>query len=208
MTLASRSAQLIVSRQQCSHRVLQAALSGCILRGYSGAQLQLSTAQQYSTADPSKPLIIAACVLERLPIVKSPPPIWETEYKAWTQLRKQREGQTKQYPQLEKKQKSTKEEGEQRQQESEAFPTKADYDGRTNTMRRRLADKLVLLVRTQQAAASAGQQAAGAALSNSAIWTFPQTVHQEGETTRQAAERALKEAIGPSQVSHTTLASW
>jgi len=75
-------------------------------------------------------------------------------------------------------------------------------------MKRRLPAKLVLLVKARHnaltttaaaAAAAAGGSPSGAAVSSS--WTFPHTRHQPGETIRQAAERALKEAIGPSQVS-------
>jgi ADP-ribose pyrophosphatase YjhB (NUDIX family) len=32
------------------------------------------------------------------------------------------------------------------------------------------------------------------------VWTFPTTAHVAGESIREAAERALKEFIGPSQV--------
>lgn len=65
-------------------------------------------------------------------------------------------------------------------------------------MKRRLTDKLVLLVKARHdptAAAAIGSKAAA-----QTVWTFPFTAHKAGETIRGAAERALKEAIGPSQV--------
>ena len=71
-------------------------------------------------------------------------------------------------------------------------------------MKRRLADKLVLLVRAQHDALSAA--GAGAARDSSssssrqAGWTFPHASYRAGETIRQTAERALREAIGQSQV--------
>jgi ADP-ribose pyrophosphatase YjhB (NUDIX family) len=64
-----------------------------------------------------------------------------------------------------------------------------------STMKRRLTDKLVLLVKARGPAA-----AAAAAGSDAAVWTFPTAAHRAGESIREAAERALKEAIGPSQV--------
>lgn len=42
--------------------------------------------------------LLCHCFLPQ--IVKSPPPEWEAEYKAWTQMRKAREGMIKQYPAL------------------------------------------------------------------------------------------------------------
>lgn len=73
----------------------------------------------------------------------------------------------------------------------------------SSTMKRRLQEKLVLLVKAQHNALSQGSapgSTAAAAGSSSVAWTFPHTPHKSGETMRQAAERALKEAIGLSQV--------
>jgi ADP-ribose pyrophosphatase YjhB (NUDIX family) len=69
-------------------------------------------------------------------------------------------------------------------------------------MKRRLADKLVLLVRAQHNALSAGAGAGDSSSSSSSSrgWTFPHASYQAGETIRQTAERALREAIGQSQV--------
>jgi ADP-ribose pyrophosphatase YjhB (NUDIX family) len=72
-----------------------------------------------------------------------------------------------------------------------------------STMKRRLSDKLVLLVKARDPAAAAAAAARGkaaAAAVSDAVWTFPAAVHKAGESIREAAERALKEAIGPSQV--------
>lgn len=70
-------------------------------------------------------------------------------------------------------------------------------------MKRRLQEKLVLLVKAQHNALSLesapGSTAAGSG-SSSVAWTFPHTQHKSGETMRQAAERAVKESIGLSQV--------
>jgi ADP-ribose pyrophosphatase YjhB (NUDIX family) len=60
-------------------------------------------------------------------------------------------------------------------------------------MRRRLADKLVLIVRGPAGSALAGP-------GRDEAWTFPTAAHKAGESIRQTAERALKHAIGPSQV--------
>jgi ADP-ribose pyrophosphatase YjhB (NUDIX family) len=74
-----------------------------------------------------------------------------------------------------------------------------------STMKRRLHDKLVLLVKAQSnaltaAAAAAAGGSSKASGSSSSTWTFPHTACQPGESIRQAAERALKETIGLSQV--------
>jgi hypothetical protein len=82
-------------------------------------------------------------------------------------------------------------------------------------MKRRLRDKLVLLVKADRnvispAAAAAAVPGSSATSSSSrkgsSSWTFPHTAHQEGETMRAAAERALRETVGLSQVRGCNLA--
>uniref|UniRef100_A0A383V7P6 Large ribosomal subunit protein mL46 N-terminal domain-containing protein n=1 Tax=Tetradesmus obliquus TaxID=3088 RepID=A0A383V7P6_TETOB len=217
MAFAGRSVlQQLVSQQ----RALQAALSGNLLQPAAGWPALQTKQQAYSTSSESKPAadsprrprpsIFAACVLERLPVVKSPPPAWEAEYKAWTQLRQMNEQLIKQYPALDKKQK-TRDDSEQGELKLVPTVTKADESGAASTMKRRLADKLVLLVKARNPAAAAAAAAAAGSVSGAAaataaaaegqaVWTFPTAEHKAGESIKEAAERALKEAIGPSQV--------
>ncbi len=56
-------------------------------------------------------------------------------------------------------------------------------------MRRKLGERLLLLVK--HVAPAPG---------TSSGWGFPTVQHREGETVRAAAERALREAIGPAAV--------
>jgi hypothetical protein len=71
------------------------------------------------------------------------------------------------------------------------------------TMKRRLYDKLVLLVKAPllvNASASASSSSDSDS-SGGMGWGFPMAEHQEGESIRATAERALAAAIGPAQVS-------
>jgi hypothetical protein len=57
-------------------------------------------------------------------------------------------------------------------------------------MKRRLRDKLVLLVRQRDGVLCGGGSGGKGA------WAFPHVAHQEGETIRVTAERALRECAG------------
>jgi 8-oxo-dGTP pyrophosphatase MutT (NUDIX family) len=134
-------------------------------------------------------------------ILKSLPPSWEVEHHAWRQERKLASGQLKRYPQL----------GDARQRVSggadgggggdsgvggnggdsasssaadpASYETPADREDNVRTMKRRLRDKLVLLVKSSDGGGAGG-------------WRFPSAEHRDGETIRATAERALREAIG------------
>ncbi|KAF6262610.1 hypothetical protein COO60DRAFT_1635775 [Scenedesmus sp. NREL 46B-D3] len=106
----------------------------------------------------------------------------------------------KQYPLLDKKQK-LHDESQQGELKLAPAVTKADEAGAASTMKRRLTDKLVLLVRAhmQQQHQAAKQQQQLLQQQASQCGRSPTTAHKAGESIREAAERALKEAIGPSQ---------
>jgi hypothetical protein len=76
-------------------------------------------------------------------------------------------------------------------------------------MKRRLAAKVVLLIKARNNPAEAAALEAAAAAAGShdqrqqqAEWIFPLASHQPDESIRETAERALKLAIGPAAVSH------
>jgi ADP-ribose pyrophosphatase YjhB (NUDIX family) len=152
--------------------------------------------------------VYAAVVLERLPIVRPPPPEWEAEYYAWAEARRLQSNFYKEYPA--KAQKSGGGGGSGGRQDDEAaaaafspvpVETAADGSGDVRTMKRRLRDKLVLLVRQQaECAPGLGGGGSGSAGSGKAAvggsWAFPHVKVGPGETLRGAAERALSECLG------------
>eukprot|EP00775_Hariotina_reticulata_P001299 gene1299-1640_t len=111
------------------------------------------------------------------------------------------------YSAIDKKQAASEDDGAQAAPDpSQAtFTTRADRDGVANTMKRRLAEKVVLLIKTRSnpatAAAAAGPREQ---LQQHSEWTFPLASHQADESIRETAERALKSAIGPAAVSGVT----
>ena len=65
-------------------------------------------------------------------------------------------------------------------------------------MKRRLRDKLVLLVKQKGSMLNTGDGGASTSSSSGGgeSWAFPHARHAAGETVRQTAERALREAVG------------
>ncbi len=59
-------------------------------------------------------------------------------------------------------------------------------------MKRKLREKLVLLVK-QKGSALEGGSSSGSSKDG---WVFPHVLHKEGETIRAAGERALRESVG------------
>eukprot|EP00877_Chromochloris_zofingiensis_P012529 jgi/Chrzof1/752/Cz01g27110.t1 len=113
-----------------------------------------------------------------LQVVQTPPPEWEAEYKAWSIQLRMQQHYYKQYPQQDKKK-----------------VVKTDEDKVWSsqqwlwTMKRKLAEKLVLLVKHNH---PVGSRQPG--------WYFPNAQHRAEETIRATAERALHQCTGPAQV--------
>lgn len=141
-------------------------------------------------------------------IVKSPPPSWEVEHQAWRQERQLASGQLKRYPQLGDARQRTIDGADAGEGAAAAaagpssdsssadapstassFETPADARGDVRTMKRRLRDKLVLIVK-------GGGGSGGGGSSSGGRWQFPAAEHREGETIRATAERALRQTIG------------
>lgn len=124
---------------------------------------------------------MGACVLERLPVIMPELPDWESDYIAW-QLEMQNKG-NKELPEEFIKGKTIyeQEDGEGLAQRWQPAPreTEADVAMDTTSLRRRLDQRLFLLVKAK----------------GNDSWHFPQTENSAGETMRQTAERALKETI-------------
>ncbi|GBF96696.1 hypothetical protein Rsub_09329 [Raphidocelis subcapitata] len=191
-----RALQAAVAEQQCLG-------ARCLA---TEAAAQASSSSPAAAAASSGGAIYAAVVVERLPVVRSPAPEWEAEYQAWAEQRRLSRGFYKEYPA------SAKKVARQKDEDTGAFnpvptETAADASGDARTMRRRLRDKLVLLVKQPAPAGDplgrpvggggAGSGGGGAAGGG---WSFPAARRAEGETLRAAAERALREAVGVAEV--------
>mmetsp|Transcript_7134 Transcript_7134/g.19174 ORF Transcript_7134/g.19174 Transcript_7134/m.19174 type:complete len:289 (-) Transcript_7134:274-1140(-) len=154
----------------------------------SSAEAQLPT----SSTSRSEPIYVA-CVLERLPVVASTPPKWETDFRAWEKDVELKQGYLKVYPDVSNLLRS-QEEGEapkqappsSQTQQFDPVPlrTRADASGIMKTMRRKLDSRLYLLVNQQLQALPSSQ------------WQFPFAQHQGDEPIRQTCERAIQSAFG------------
>lgn len=154
-------------------------------------------AVQVAAGADAGPMIRAACVLERLPIVMPPPPAWEVDYKQWVWEWRTSQNYYKTLPKTKKQEQragKALDAAAKAEQESAGSPqqgvpapgsclTKADATGDLRTMKRKLDQKLFLLVR-------------GTDRSEQRKWAFPHAEHMESETIRETGERALKAELG------------
>lgn len=159
--------------------LLQAARHSSSASCIDSAACQLP--RSFVTAVPAADRLFGACVLERLPVIMPEVPEWETEYLGW-KAELQNKG-NKELPEEFTKGKTTyeSEDGEGAAQQWQPAPreTEADVAMDTKSLRRRLDQRLFLLVKTK----------------GDSSWQFPQAESSAGETMRQTAERALKETI-------------
>jgi len=140
--------------------------------------LRPSAAKSASVSPATEPLYVA-CVFERLPQVMPKLPEWETEYYQWQQQFAARRFKTVPKELIDPK--NTGDEsgaGAEGSWQPAPIETAADRAGDRRTTHRRLDQRIFFLVH------------------RSGEWEFPHVMVGEGETTRAAAERALKEAIG------------
>ncbi|KAK9834148.1 hypothetical protein WJX81_002814 [Elliptochloris bilobata] len=152
--------------------------------------------------------VIAAIILERLPVITPDLPAWEVEYQEWKQARDytfrqpmpmeltemrnlggaggEEEEDEDDDDEEEEEEEDEDEEGgsSNRKQRYEPAPrrTAADEFGDVRSLERALDQRLFMLVRT---AGKGGR------------WRFPQTAQADGETMRAAAQRALEAALAP-----------
>ncbi|KAG2433482.1 hypothetical protein HYH02_012600 [Chlamydomonas schloesseri] len=138
--------------------------------------------------------VIAACVLQRLPLVRPRLSSEEQAQLAWERQRALQTGELKDYPQnVAPTGKDDAGSKQQQQQDLRTFDpvpstTAADSSGDVSTMRRRLADSVYLVVRGGPAAGGGG----------GGEWSFPQAVNTGEESISDTAQRALSSAIGRS----------
>lgn len=147
--------------------------------GLVSASCQLP--KTFVTAVPAAERLVGACVLERLPVIMPEASEWETEYLTWQHKMHSRE--KKELPEEFTTEKMVIEqeggEGGVGRWQPAPRETEADIAMDTRSLRRKLDQRLFLLVKEKGASS----------------WQFPQTEHSAGETMRQTAERALQETI-------------
>eukprot|EP00898_Chlorokybus_atmophyticus_P001077 jgi/Chlat1/1970/Chrsp158S02281 len=154
-------------------------IAGWLPRGLATAAA--STASKSVAAAEPHGRLLAACILERLPVVMRDPPQWEEEYKQWAA-----ELQAPKYKRLPEE--LTKPPsfalGPEDVYEPAPRVTEDDHNKNTKSLNRALAERLYLVVRGSRPPYNQ--------------WHFPFTEHRPAETMRQAAERALRDAVGTS----------
>ena len=153
-------------------------------RGYASTSIGDTTASSNNVAA-SLGEYASACAMERLPVVMPERPAWEVEYKKW-----QAEFHAKRYKILPPKfTDDTKAEDEESSVKAGWKPasreTRADREGDRRTLKRRLDQRLFLLLKRR-----------------GGKWGFAQSEIQQGDTSRSAAERALKDAVGEEGYQH------
>jgi len=162
-------------------KMIAAGLSMCDGRGYlsTGNMNNSDGSKAAGTYTGSPGQYASACALERLPVVMPERPAWEVEYKNW-----QAEFHAKRYkilpPALTDEPKTENEESSVKAGWKPASrETLADRQGDRRTLKRRLDQRLFLLLKKR-----GGE------------WGFAQSEILKGDTSRSAAERALKNAVG------------
>lgn len=125
---------------------------------------------------------IANMIVERIPFVVPELPQWEVEYKEWSFKRAER--YRKELPEEFVNPKTEGDDIETEHATFQAAPleTEADNSGDVRTIFRKMDQFLFLVVQDK----STGE------------WGFPKRHHEEGETMREAAKKAMDECLGNS----------
>jgi len=164
-----------------------AAAAACQFGRRAFGEVRPSSAQSFrnaatqSVSSPSK--VISCLVVERLPWITRKPKDFEVAYREWqASLVSKYKILPEEFTDVDKS--TTTEEEEQEADEESWKPasrtTEADATGDVRTTWRKLDRRLFLLVKNKE----------------SQKWEFPSTVHEEGETLRDAAERNMKILAG------------
>ena len=144
-----------------------------------------TTSSPSSTPSPSSPPLYSACVFERLPVVMPPTPQWEIDYVEWrSQLT---ENRFKAFPKefiedrraAEEASPSSSSSSQSDRWRAAAITTPADVSGDRSTTKRRLDQRIFMLVKKRNG-----------------TWEIPHVELSGGETTRQGAVRALSDVLG------------
>ncbi|KAL4856353.1 39S ribosomal protein L46 [Chlorella vulgaris] len=131
--------------------------------------------------------LVGVCVFERLPVVIPYDPEWEQEHRAWQHSLREKYYKILPKDFVEQKETEALADGEGSRYEPAPRITEADKTNDRRSLKRRLDQRLFMLVRPKGGGGGAA-------------WTLPQQENQESETMRQTAERALAEAVDVSAV--------
>ncbi|GIL42575.1 hypothetical protein Vafri_540, partial [Volvox africanus] len=191
-------------------------------RGWQAVRAYSESGAQEAIATSVDIPIYAACVLQRLPIVRPMVPPHHAQQLIWSRQRGLETGELKDYPET-----ATKGRGDagskQEKQDLRTFTpvpsvTSADTSGDFRSMRRQLSEALYLVVRSQggpqgdvQAQAQEQRQGKGVGPSPATpgvahrgegdiggTWGFPLAAHAGEESISDTAQRALHSVIGRS----------
>ena len=161
-------------------------LSSVVQAFLSSQEVALGTVMRRCASTSSSSEIYASCVaLERLPVVMPQPPAWELEFRTW-----QREFNSKSFKvlpdQFTQSGASTSKDSEKDSSGGKAWApapleTRADRAGDTKSLRRRLDQRLFLLVQDV----------------DTGSWGFVNSVIRDGEdlSSRAVAERAMEDVF-------------
>ncbi|GLC38024.1 hypothetical protein PLESTB_000445000 [Pleodorina starrii] len=178
------------------------------------AEAASATATTAAASDGEDVPVFAACVLQRLPLLRPQLAPHHGQHLIWSRQRGLETGELKDYPEA-----ATRGRGDagskQEKQDLRTFSpvpseTIADSSGDVRSMRRRLSEGLYLVVRSggQQGQGAAPGPASTAAPPQGAadrgggggggVWGFPSAAHTGEESISDTAQRALHSVIGRS----------
>lgn len=155
--------------------------SGPISPSSPVSNLRLVPSSLQATAAAAGSPLLSVCVFERLPVVMPQLPQWEVDYAEWQEklMSKRLKPVPKEFTDDRKTAEDLAGPSAEARWQPAPLETAADRSGDRTTTRRRLDQRIFLLLKNKT-----GQ------------WEFPHVSLSDGETTRAAAERALHEALG------------
>lgn len=173
MTAVSEAHQRVVAAAAARSGVANATQEASFLSSVGSRRSLCSSALLQSQ-------VVAACILERLPVVAPPDPDWMVEHAQWSEelANRFRKRYTGEFAEIKKATDGTTEIPDYSKYKDEI---EAAENGDWHSPWRRLDQRLFMLVKP----------------STGGGWAFPSAQHEEGETIRQTAERALESALDP-----------
>lgn len=171
MAAAWHTCRRVLSQPQTAAALLQTCSSA---RPFQLVQLAALSA---SAAAAASGKVLGAVVFERLPVIIPELPEWESSYLAWQQSVRAKHTKTLPTDFTDFKESELLDETAPRYEPGSRL-TEADAANDRRSLKRRLDQRLFMLVRPKGGA-----------------WALPQQENVEGETIRQTAERALGDAV-------------
>ena len=148
---------------------------------FSSLQIISSKISRLKTLQSAAAPLYSVCLFERLPQVMPAVPDWEIDYAEWQEKLITRRYKTLPNNLVDEKKTADDLTGTSAEARWQPAPleTAADRSGERHTIRRRLDQRIFMLLKKADGS-----------------WHFPHTEMGQGETTRAGAERALQHALG------------